>query len=178
MDATTAEARIAALESALAARESALAAREADLAAERDRVTRLVAERDLLRASHERLRLELELMRRRIFVAKAERVDTAQLELEFAATLAALDRLGGLPPPPASDAGGDPLPPRKKCKPTGRRGPRTRPAGTAGRIRFATVANWAGSRPHSGDTAGRVGHRTGRRISSPEDCRTDSLSTA
>ena len=47
-----------------------------------------------LRASHERLRLELELLRRRIFVAKAERVDTAQLELEFAAKLAELDRLG------------------------------------------------------------------------------------
>ena len=39
-------------------------------------------ERDLLRAAHERLRLELELLKRRIFAAKAERVDTAQLDLE------------------------------------------------------------------------------------------------
>jgi hypothetical protein len=41
---------------------------------ERDRVAKLTEERDLLRASHERLLLELELLRRRIFVAKAERV--------------------------------------------------------------------------------------------------------
>src|SRR5689334_7025895 len=92
MDATTAEARIAALEAALTAERAALAA-------ERARVTELVEERDILRASHERLRLELELLRRRIFIAKAERVDTTQLELEFAGTLAALDRLGGLPAP-------------------------------------------------------------------------------
>ena len=52
-------------------------------------------ERDRLRASHEQLRLELELLRRRIFIAKAERVDTRQLELEFAAKLAALDKLSG-----------------------------------------------------------------------------------
>ena len=34
-------------------------------------------------------------VKRRIFVAKAERADTAQLEMEFAATLAALDRISG-----------------------------------------------------------------------------------
>jgi transposase len=82
----------------VAALQSALAAERALLAAERERVAELTRERDCLRASHERLRLELELLKRRIFIAKAERVDTAQLELEFAATLAALDRLGGLPP--------------------------------------------------------------------------------
>ncbi len=84
MDATTTQARISSL--------------EAELATERARVAKLTEERDLLRASHDRLRLELELLRRRIFVAKAERVDTAQLEMEFAAKLAALDRLGGGPP--------------------------------------------------------------------------------
>ena len=101
-----------------AALEAALAA----LSVERERVVQLTKERDLLRASHERLRLELELLRRRIFVAKAERVDTAQLELEFAATLAALDRLAGLPP--ASPEDGDPdgaAKPKGKKKPTGRR---------------------------------------------------------
>jgi len=71
----TTKSRIAALEAALAA---------------------VTAERDRLRASHERLRLELELLRRRIFVAKAERVDTAQLELEFAQKLATLDEMGRL----------------------------------------------------------------------------------
>jgi transposase len=102
-----------------AALEAALAAERAALLVERERVAKLTEERDLLRASHERLRLELELLRRRIFVAKAERVDTAQLEMEFAATLAALDRLGGALPS-APDAGGPP-PTREKRKPTGRR---------------------------------------------------------
>src|SRR3990172_4152986 len=103
-----------------AALEAALAAERAALSVERERVAKLTEERDLLRASHERLRLELELLRRRIFVAKAERVDTAQLEMEFAATLAALDRLRGALPS-APDAGSPP-PPREKPNPTGRRG--------------------------------------------------------
>jgi transposase len=121
MDATAQE-RIAALESALAAERSALAQ-------ERARVAELTRQHDRLRDSHERLRLELELLRRRIFIAKAERVDTAQLELEFAATLAALDHLGGTSPPPALDPSGAAPPPsmppstmeRKPRKPTGRR---------------------------------------------------------
>src|SRR5690242_11616350 len=122
MSATTAETRIAELEAALAAAGSALAqgqaaleAQRAALAATEDRLAKVTAERDLLRASHERLRLELELLRRRIFVAKAERVDTAQLEMEFAEKLAALDRLGG-GPPPANVADES-----ERRKPTGRR---------------------------------------------------------
>jgi transposase len=95
MYATAAATRINELEAALAAERSA---RAAEQAAAREWVAKLTAERDLLKASHERLRLELELLRRRIFVAKAERVDTAQLELEFAAKLAALNQLGGGPP--------------------------------------------------------------------------------
>lgn len=97
-------------------------------------LAKVTAERDRLRASYEQLRLELELMRRRLFVAKAERVDTAQLELEFAAKLAELDRLSGLPDPAAggeaNDAqGNDPKPPPKppKKKPTGRRDLRKAP---------------------------------------------------
>jgi len=58
-------------------------------------------------------------LRRRIFVAKAERVDTTQLEMEFAATLAALDQLGG--PLPSFAEGGHPPAAAKKNKPTGRR---------------------------------------------------------
>jgi transposase len=110
--ATTQPAQIATLADALAA-----------LAAERARVAELTAERDRLRKSHEALRLELELLRRRIFVAKAERIDTRQLELEFAATLKELDRLSGMTPPATPPADEDaPAPPSKpKKKPTGRR---------------------------------------------------------
>jgi hypothetical protein len=81
--------------------EAALAAERAALAAERERAAALAAERAALAAENERLRaayrelqLEMELLRRRIFVAKAERIDTRQLELEFMAKLAELDRLG------------------------------------------------------------------------------------
>lgn len=109
----TAEERIAALEVALASERAALAASEA-------LVTKLTAERDQLRAAHERLRLELEMLRRRIFVAKAERVDTAQLELEFAQKLAELDRLGGMPP--ADESEDETAEPKgSKRKSTGRR---------------------------------------------------------
>jgi transposase len=95
----------------------ALVRRVAELEAALAAVTR---ERDALRASYERLRLDVELMRRRITVAKAERVDTAQLELEFAQKLAELDALSAqleapAPPPPSSSE------PKDKKKPTGRR---------------------------------------------------------
>ena len=86
--ATIAEAQFAELRAAL------LAAKEqiATLTTERDALTK---ERDALRASHARLREELELLKRRIFIAKAERVDTAQLEMEFAEKLRELDKLAG-----------------------------------------------------------------------------------
>ncbi len=111
MDAAATTTRITELEAALAATTSALAAAQ-------ESVSKLTAERDLLRASHERLRLELELLKRRIFVAKAERADTAQLELEFAEKLAALDRLGGGPPPAVAAAGQEE---RERPRPKGRR---------------------------------------------------------
>lgn len=112
---TTTDARVVALEAALLA--------------EREKVAALTKERDMLRASHDRLRQELELLKRRLFVAKAERVDTAQLELEFADKLRQLDALArtlaedtalslsddsAVPPPPERDE-------KPKSKPTGRR---------------------------------------------------------
>jgi len=108
---TTPESRIAELEAALVAKDSLIG--------------QLTHERDLLRASHERLRLELELLKRRIFVAKAERVDTAQLELEFAEKLAALDRMGGLAD--LEQETGKPSSRRSRPKPTGRRDLRKAP---------------------------------------------------
>lgn len=58
------------------------------------RIAELEKERDNLRASHERLRQELELFKRRLFIAKAERVENAsQLELEFAEKMRELDTL-------------------------------------------------------------------------------------
>jgi transposase len=97
---------------------------EKALSQERGRADALRAERDRLLEAYRQLQLQMTLLRRKIFVAKAERVDTRQLELEFAHTQAALDalteRLGPLPaelvpapaPPPET-------PPKRK--PTGRR---------------------------------------------------------
>jgi transposase len=102
--------------------EAELAAERAALATERTRTASLTQERDLLRASHERLRLELALLKRRIFVAKAERVDSTQLELEFAVKLAELDKLAGLPPREAEDESSDDGDTKRgKKKSTGRR---------------------------------------------------------
>ncbi len=60
-----------------------------------EHITLLEQERDRLRASHERLSQELELFKRRLFIAKAERIDTRQLELEYAQKLRELDTLAG-----------------------------------------------------------------------------------
>jgi transposase len=98
--------------------QSRIAALEAALAAEHATVVEVTRERDLLRVAHERLRLELELLKRRIFVAKAERVDTAQLELEFAKKLAELNELADTPKPAPSEGS---TAPRNKPRAHGRR---------------------------------------------------------
>ena len=99
--------------------------------ADAEKIAALTQERDRLRASYEQLRLELEMLKRRLFVAKAERVDTSQLQLEFAETLRALHALAGTTPqdtdkthqtePGAPDATHASDPPKAKAKPTGRR---------------------------------------------------------
>ncbi|MFI5302149.1 MAG: transposase, partial [Polyangiales bacterium] len=104
---------------------------EAALAVSKQQVAALTKERDQLRASHARLREELELLKRRIFVAKAERVDTAQLEMEFAEKLRQLDALAGtLADTSSDDDDGDDDDDKKdktKKKPTGRRNLRNLP---------------------------------------------------
>ncbi len=72
---------------AASGQESALRRRIDELEARLEKVT---AERDKLRHAYEQLKGHLELIRRRIFVAQAERIDTQQLELEFAETQAKL----------------------------------------------------------------------------------------
>ncbi len=125
-------ARIAALETILAEQQVALDEKHAALEAERtareaEQAAHVAtkAERDRLREAYDALTREVELARRRLVVAKAERVDTAQLELEFAATLAKLDALTrkaedeiGEKPSDTPEGGERP---RKKQKPRGRR---------------------------------------------------------
>jgi transposase len=109
---------------ALAARVARL---EAMLSTERaafnERIAQLSRERDRLREAYDRIRLELELLKRRIYLAKAERIDTAQLELEFAGKLATLDALTAQLDGKPGDEGGPTPPPPPGGKPA-----RTRPA--------------------------------------------------
>jgi len=110
------EARIVVLEAALAAeraRAEALAARAEALAA---RAEALAAERDRLLKAYQQLDLEIKLLRQRIFVASAERIDTRQLELEFASKQAEFEglaaQLGDTPSPePPSASPPDAAPP-------------------------------------------------------------------
>lgn len=86
-------ARVAELEAALLdeRRRADVERQRADI--ERARAEKLTIERDRLREAYQRLQLELALLRRRIFVAKAERIDSAQLELEFAEKRAELAKI-------------------------------------------------------------------------------------
>ena len=114
--------------------EAALAAERAALVAERQRAADIEAKHDRLHEAFRQLQFELELLKRRLFHAKAERIDTGQLELEFAAKLAALDTLAGqlqsdeAPAGPAAGASTDDAseggPRGSKGKPLQRRGRR------------------------------------------------------
>jgi transposase len=114
------------LQSATTLDQQQLVARVAHLEAALAKVT---AERDKLRRAYEQLKEQVELLRRRIYVAKAERIDTTQLEMEFAQTQAKLDAIAtqlaaDAVPPPATDSASSPAapPPAKtRPKPTGRR---------------------------------------------------------
>ena len=102
---------------------------EAALATTQTTLAKVTAERDKLRRAYEQLKEQLELLRRRIYVAKAERVDIAQLEMEFAETQAKLDALAkqlaaDAAPPPTDSASSPSVPPppaKTRPKPTGRR---------------------------------------------------------
>ena len=97
---TTTDARIVELEALLVTERLHASTERASFT---QRIADLEAERDKLLRSYERLRHELELLKRRIFVAKAERVDTAQLELEFAAKMRELELAAGTLGLPAKD---------------------------------------------------------------------------
>jgi len=78
----------------VARKERDAARKEREVAVQR--IALLEQERENLRASHERLRIELDLWKRKIFVAKAERADNEmQLRLEYEHKLRELDTLAG-----------------------------------------------------------------------------------
>ena len=85
--------RVAELEAALTTTTATLSKTSAALTTTSAALATVTAERDKLRHAYEQLKGQLELLRRRIFLAKAERIDTQQLEIEFAETKAKLDLL-------------------------------------------------------------------------------------
>jgi transposase len=101
-----------------------------ELEAARAKIAELEGENARLWRSYELLKEELALIKRRLFIAKAERVDTTQLQLEFAELVKKLNALsgeqsetdaaGGAPDESkAKRASGEPS--RDRPKPTGRR---------------------------------------------------------
>jgi len=106
--------------------EAQLLAAQDQLLSAQDQIAQLEQQQAKLRSAYERLWQELELLKRRLFVAKAERVDTRQLELEFAAKLQQLDEMAGTlglgqQPDDDPDNPGPPTKTRRKRKPSGRR---------------------------------------------------------
>jgi transposase len=126
-------ARVRALEAKLVGEETLAK----QLAASQTKLAEVTAERDRLRRAYALLKEQFELLRRKLFVAKAERIDATQLELEFAETKAKLDALAQqlgtelegppppLTPPPESSAAppsdDEPKKPKPKHTPSGRR---------------------------------------------------------
>jgi len=70
-----------------------LAATTEKLSAATSKIASITSERDNLRRAYRQLMEQFDLLRRRIFIAKAERVDSTQLELEFEQTKEKLDAL-------------------------------------------------------------------------------------
>jgi transposase len=89
------------------------------------KLAKVTTERDTLRRAYEKLLEQHAILKRRIFVAKAERVDARQLEIEFAETQAALDKLakelGETPPPSEGEDGPEDGDTTLRPKPKGRR---------------------------------------------------------
>ena len=81
------------LEALVRRMQSELAATTDQLAAATSKIASITNERDNLRRAYRQLMEQFDLLRRRIFIAKAERVDATQLELEFEKTKKKLNAL-------------------------------------------------------------------------------------
>lgn len=116
-------AKLAERNAEVAARDVLLAQREAQLAERTAKLESLQAAHVRLWEQYAQLKLELDLVKRRLFVASAERVDTASLQLEFDELTAKLNVLSGLLPETSDDDDDDEKPSRTKpkSKPKGRR---------------------------------------------------------
>jgi len=92
-DGHVSESRIEELETALAQARSKLTATAAQLSEVTTKLGEVESQRDSLRRAYQQVLEQLRLLERRIFVAKAERIDHRQLEMEFQETQKKLDAL-------------------------------------------------------------------------------------
>ena len=83
--------RLVDLESVLASTRESLVSTAESLTASLASLATVTEERDRLRRAYALLKEHFELLRRQIFAARAERIDTHQLEIEFAETKAKMD---------------------------------------------------------------------------------------
>jgi transposase len=105
---------------------------EAELVRRDAELAKLRKERDFIRAAYDALKRELELLKRRIFIATAERIDAEQLKLEFQDKLALLDKLAdtlGEPKREEPAAAEPSTPPSHNGKRDGRKNRKTPPTG-------------------------------------------------
>ncbi len=100
-------AAVAERDAELAARDVERAAREAKLEAATAQITKQAAQYEALREAYMQLQLELKLLKRNIFIASAERVDTTQLQLEFEELKQKLDALADVMGTTSETADGD-----------------------------------------------------------------------
>jgi transposase len=121
------------LESRISQMLSVVHTREAELEKAQKTIADITAERDRLREAYARVLEELALLRRRIFVATAERVDTRGLQLEFSELMRSLDTMAGTLAEENAQAqagqGGPPGEHKPKAEGQPGAGPQTRPDG-------------------------------------------------
>lgn len=125
---------------------------QGELTATSQKLASVTSERDNLRHAYRQLMEQFELLRRRIFVAKAERIDVTQLELEFETTkqkLAALAQKLG-----AATSDGDAA---ANTQPSAEEPVGSRPAGKPG-------SGKTSSQPKGRRNLANVEHLTERRV--------------
>lgn len=124
------------LEALVRRMQSELAAAADKLNVTNDKLASITSERDNLRRAYRQLMDQFELLKRRIFLAKAERVDATQLELEFEKTKKKLDalaqQLGGNAAMVDEDSAGD-QPDEPGSRPAGKPGAKPKTPGTGRR---------------------------------------------
>ena len=93
---------------------------QGELVATTDKLAAVTSERDNIRKAYRHLMEQFELLKRRLFIAKAERIDATQLELEFELTKKKLDALAQQLGADATTSGATDRPDATGSRPSGK----------------------------------------------------------